>query len=87
MFSYNPVHRVVVYHLYSSCIIPSLRSQERHLRAKLYRLTSDTLKTTVQLLDSYDLRTIEELREHKPRARDECRPIEHLVSYNSFYYL
>ena len=87
MFSYNPIHRVVVYHLYSSYIIPSLRSQERHLRAKPHRLTSDTLKITVQLLNSYDLRTIEELREHKPRAKDECRLIEYLVSYNGFYYL
>ena len=41
----------------------------------------------VQLLDSYNLQTIEELREYKPRTRDECRPIKHLVSYNSFYYL
>ena len=87
MFSYNPTHRVVVCHLCSSCIVPGLRSQERHLRAKPHRLTGDTLKTTVQLLDSYNLRTVEELREHKPGARDECRPIEHLASYDGFYCL
>jgi hypothetical protein len=87
MFSYDPIHRAVVCHLCSSYIIPGLRSRERHLRAKPHRLTSDTLKATVQLLNSYNLRTIEELREHKPRARDEYRPIEHLASYTSFYYL
>jgi hypothetical protein len=62
MFSFDPIHKVVVCHLYSSYIILGLRSQERHLRAKPHRLTSDTLKTTVQLLDSCDLRTVEELR-------------------------
>jgi hypothetical protein len=87
MFSYNPIHKVVVYYLYSSCVVPGRRSQERHLRAEPHQLTGDPLKTTVQLLNSYDLRTIGELREHKPRARNEYRPIEHLVSYDSFYYL
>jgi hypothetical protein len=87
MFSFDPIHKVVVCHLCSSCIVPGLRSQERHLRAKPHRLTGDTLKTTVQLLDSYDLRTVEELREHRPRTRDECRPIEHLASYDGFYCL
>jgi len=84
MFSYDPIHRVVVCRLCSSCVVPGRRSQERHLRAKPHRLTGDTLKTTVQLLDSYDLRTVAELREHKPRARDERRPIEHLASYDGF---
>ena len=45
------------------------------------------LKIIVQLLDSYNLQTIKELREHKPKARNEYKLIEHLVSYNGFYYL
>jgi hypothetical protein len=42
------------------------------------------LKETVQLLSSHDLRTIAELREHKPRPEDECQPVEHLASYSGF---
>ncbi|KAF4611388.1 hypothetical protein G7Y89_g15625 [Cudoniella acicularis] len=45
----------------------------------------DVLSTTVQLLSSYDLRSIRELKEHKPRPEDQCQPIEHLASYDGFY--
>ncbi|KAG4427113.1 hypothetical protein IFR05_017404, partial [Cadophora sp. M221] len=34
------------------------------------------------LLGSYDLRTVEELKERKPRPEDQCQPIEHLASYD-----
>jgi hypothetical protein len=36
----------------------------------------EVLKTTVQLLGSYDLRSAAELKEHKPRPEDECQLIE-----------
>jgi hypothetical protein len=42
------------------------------------------LKETVQLLSSYDLRTSDELREHKPQLRDKCQLVEHLASYSGF---
>jgi len=84
MFSYDSTHKVVVCQLCQSCILPRQRSQERHLRAKPHRLSGDVLSTTVQLLGSYDLRTVEELREYKRRLDNDCQPIEHLASYGGF---
>jgi hypothetical protein len=54
------------------------------LRAAPHRLLGDVLKTTLQLLGSYDLRSVEELKEHKPRSEDQYQLIEHLASYNGF---
>jgi hypothetical protein len=54
------------------------------LRAAPHRLLGDVLKTTLQLLGSYDLRSVEELKEHKPRPEDQCQLIEHLASYDGF---
>jgi len=85
MLSYNPIHRVVVCHVCRSYIIPGRSSRERHLRAKPYRLLGDVLSTIVQLLSSYDLRSIGELKQHKPRPKDQCQPIEYLASYNGFH--
>jgi hypothetical protein len=84
MFPYDPTHQVVVCRACKSCIIPGRHSQERHLRAKPHRLSGSALKETVHLLSSYDLRAVAELREHKPRPRDECQPVEHLASYSGF---
>ena len=47
----------------------------------------DVLSTTLQLLASYNLRSVRELKEHKPQPGDQCRPIEHLASYDGFYCL
>jgi len=69
MFLYNPVYQVVMCHVYKSYIIPGYLSQERHLWAELHRLSGGELKTIVQLLSSYNLRIVEELREHKPRIK------------------
>jgi hypothetical protein len=41
----------------------------------------------VQLLSSYDLKTVEELKEHKPQFEDKCQLIERLESYDGFYCL
>jgi hypothetical protein len=87
MFIYNPIHKIVVCQACKLSIIPGLGSQERHLRAEPHRLSGDILKTTVQLLSSYDLRTIEELKEHKPRPEANCELIEYLASYDGFYCL
>jgi hypothetical protein len=54
------------------------------LRAEPHRLSGDGLSTTIQLLSSYNLRTVEELRANKPQPLDECQLIEHLASYNGF---
>jgi hypothetical protein len=87
MFSYNSTHRIAVCHVCKSCIVLGTSSQERHLRAQPHRLLGDVLKATVELLSSYDLRSVVELREHKPRPEDYCQLIEHLASYNGVYCL
>jgi hypothetical protein len=87
MFSYNPIHRVVICHICQSCIIPGSTSQTRHLRAKPHGLSGEALKTTIQLLSSYQLRTVDELHTHKPRIEDQCFKIEHLACYSGFHCL
>ena len=87
MFLYNPTHRIAICHVYKSCVVPGARNQKRHLRAQPYRLLGDKLKATAELLSSYDLRSMAELREHKPRPKNKCQMIERLVSYDGVYYL
>jgi Lhr-like helicase len=87
MFSYNPIHKVAICHVCKSCIVPGASSQERHLRAQPHRLLWDELKATAELLSSYELRSVAELREHKPRPEDKCQLIEHLASYDGVYCL
>jgi hypothetical protein len=83
-FLYNPLHQVVVCRSCGTCLIPTLTAQERHLRAQPHRLQGDPLKTTVQLLSSYQLRTTEELRHHKPAVDDQCLRIEGLKAYDGY---
>ena len=78
MFIYNPVHKIVICQACKSGIIPGPRSQERHLRAEPYRLSGNALNITVQLLSNYNLRTIKELKEYKPRPEDNYELIESL---------
>lgn len=85
MFSYNPTHRVVICHLCQSCIIPGQASQERHLRAKPHQLLGDVLKSTMKLLSSYDLSSVQELQLGKPRPEEQCELVEHLASYSGFH--
>jgi len=63
------------------------RSQEYHLRAEPHRLLGQELKTTLELLGTYSLRTLGELKKYKPRVEDKCQVIEHLAVYSGFYYL
>ena len=68
-FAYDATHRVVVCEACRSCVVPGSRSQERHLWAEPHRLLGAILRTTVQLLESYGLRSVEELREPQAAAR------------------
>jgi hypothetical protein len=81
------IHKIAICHVCKSCIVPGKSSQERHLRAQPHRLLGDQLKATVELLSSYDLRSVAELREHKPQPEDECQLIELLASYDGVYCL
>jgi hypothetical protein len=87
MFSYNPVHQVIVCSNCHSCILPGRASQTRHLRAKPHRLRGDALKATLQLFSSYSVRTVDELRAYKPRAEDGVTRIKGLAPYPGFHCL
>jgi len=76
--SYNSAHRVVVCRTCHSCILPGRPSQEYHLRAEPHRLLGQELRTALALLETYSLRTLRELEQHRPRAEDDCLAIEHL---------
>ena len=84
MFLHNPDHGVVVCRSCRSCIVPGQSAQERHLRAEPHHLLGEVLKTTVQLLSNYRLKTLEELREQAPQLEDECGAIEGLARYDGF---
>ncbi|KFY92765.1 hypothetical protein V500_04036 [Pseudogymnoascus sp. VKM F-4518 (FW-2643)] len=87
MFLYNSTYKIVICSECKSAIIPGLKSLEWHLRSKPHRLVGDTFTATLKLLNSYDLRAIEELRINKPSSEDNCESIEHLESYDGFYCL
>lgn len=87
MFSYNPVHQVVVCHAFKFCIITRRSRQERHLRAEPHRLSGEELKTTLKLLNSHKLRIVRELKGHQPGIKDRCRVIKDLACYSGFYRL
>ncbi|KAG9239808.1 hypothetical protein BJ878DRAFT_530879 [Calycina marina] len=55
MYVYNSIHKIVICQACRSSILPGPERQERHLRVEPHRLPGDTLRTTVQLLSSYDL--------------------------------
>ncbi|OBT81635.1 hypothetical protein VE02_10007 [Pseudogymnoascus sp. 03VT05] len=44
-------------------------SQTRHLRAEPRRLLGDALKTTIELLGSFDISSVDELKREKPLGR------------------
>jgi hypothetical protein len=54
------------------------------LRAAPYSLRGAALKTTIELLSSYSLKTVAELKQSKPLAQDGCQRIEGLETYNSY---
>jgi Orsellinic acid/F9775 biosynthesis cluster protein D len=70
MFPYDPVHQVIICSECGTCVIPGSASQERHLGEKPHQLRGDALRTTLQLLSSYMVRTVKELKASKPRAED-----------------
>ena len=86
-FAYDQTHGVAICRDCGSCVVPGAASLERHLRAKPHRLAGDVLKTTVQLLSSYALRPVEELKRRKPRREDRCPRIPHLAAYDGYSYL
>ena len=84
MFHYNPTHRVVVCEACRSCIVPNSRSQEWHLRKKPHYLKGKSLKTTVEQLGGYSLRSVLELKVRQPLPEDRCTVIPYLEKYSGF---
>ena len=94
------INVVVIIYLTCFCMIPTMVwlfvarvgsvSFQGSLRksgtfeADPHHLLGEVLKTTVQLLSNYRLKTPEELREQMPRFKDECVPIEGLARYDGF---
>jgi len=81
MFSYNLIHQVIICQTCQSCIIPGARSQERHLRARPHCLVGQALQAALQQLSSYQLRTVEQLKQAKPRLGASCPALPNLASY------
>jgi hypothetical protein len=81
MFSYDPVHQVIICQACQSCVVPGARSQERHLRAPPHRLVGEALRATLQQLRGYQLRTVEELKQSKPQLGDSCPALPYLATY------
>jgi Lhr-like helicase len=65
--AYNPLHQVLVCKSCETCIIPGATSVERHLRAQPHSLLGQVLKTHLAYAQTLKLKTVQELREQKPR--------------------
>ncbi|KAH7111680.1 hypothetical protein B0J13DRAFT_461801 [Dactylonectria estremocensis] len=83
-FLYDPDHRVVVCRPCGTCLVPKAASWRSHLRAEPHRMRGDELRTTIELLLSYDLRPVEELRQWRPDRTRPCRPIEGLAVFAGY---
>jgi hypothetical protein len=57
------------------------------LRSTPHRLTGEALRAAIALLQSYQLRTVEQLRQSKPQPNDQCLALTHLAYYKGLRYL
>ncbi|KAH6960097.1 hypothetical protein BKA56DRAFT_662594 [Ilyonectria sp. MPI-CAGE-AT-0026] len=81
---YDPEHRVIVCQPCGTCLVPKAASWRSHLRAEPHRMRGDELRTTIELLLSYDLRPVDELRQWRPDRTRPCRPIEGLAVFTGY---
>ena len=84
-FTYNSEHQVIICQAYQTCLIPQKTSWIRHLRALPHQLLGTILKTTIQLLEGYNLKTEDQLRQDKPTIP--CNRIQGLEIYSGYYCL
>ena len=85
-FLYNQDHRVIVCRPCGTCLIPKVTSWRSYLRAKPHRMSGEELRSTVELFSSYDLRSVEELRQWKRDKTRPCQPIEGLAVFDRSVY-
>lgn len=84
-FVYNAEHRVVICRKCGTCLAPGgPKAWKDHLGRKPHWMKGDELRTTVELLSTYDLRGKEELRKWRPGRRTPCEPIEALAEHPGY---
>ena len=81
MFTYNPIHQVIICHACRSCLVPGPRGQRRHVQAEPHRLMGAALQAQLQVFSGYQLRTVEQLQQLKPQPGSQCAELPHLESY------
>ena len=84
-FTYNSQHQVIVCQAYKTCLIPKKASWGYHLRALPHQLSGNILKTTIKLLENYNLKTEDQLQQDKPYSP--CNQIQGLELYSGYYCL
>jgi Orsellinic acid/F9775 biosynthesis cluster protein D len=81
---HDGAHGIAVCCECETALIPDTASLERHFRARPHRLSGGALKTTVQLVLAYGLKSVRELKLQKPRREHKCRRIQHLAAYQGY---
>lgn len=66
---YNSDHQVLVCKSCQTCVRPSQKSVEKHLRSKPHRLIGQSLKSYLNYSNSLELRSLESLQQKKPIGR------------------
>ena len=84
-FVYNAEHRVVICRKCGTCLAPGgPKAWKDHLGRKPHWIKGDELRTTVELLSTYDLRGKEELRKWRPGRRTPYEPIKALAERRGY---
>ena len=80
IFTYDTTHQVLVCRPCKSCVVPTGKGPERHLRGKPHWLKGEHLRAAVEHFRSFQLRTPEQLRGWRPREEllSPCRPLADL---------
>ncbi|OAF59188.1 hypothetical protein VC83_04249 [Pseudogymnoascus destructans] len=94
-FTYDANHLVVVYRACSSCVSPTTRGGQRHLREFPHNLRGAVHKATTELLDGYGRRrSLDELKEEVRRLNLQrsdsgqlAQPVQGLMRHDGFYCL
>lgn len=82
---YNSNHQVVVCKRCQTCVGPSRRSIEQHLRKEPHRFLGQTLKSYLEYTSSLDLRSLDTLKDKKP-ARGSLA-LNHLKLWTGYHCL
>ena len=84
MFAYDPAHRLAVCCQCQSGVLLGLPGQARHLQQAPHRLVGSAFASALALLQSFDLKTLEELQRDQPRLASGCPAIGHLATHPGY---